>query len=97
MRLPTETEFTQRMMIDPGTYTPSDAQKTYRKLMIARGHIQDATNCATLPNRITNKRNLDYDDTPLDTVLRKTEETLDALHEAQDCIEYALTHKPTGE
>lgn len=91
MRTPTMTEFVQRMMIDPGTYTRVDAEQTYRHLMIARGHIQDAQTAATLPNQTTNKRNLDHDDTPLDTVLRKIEETLDALHEAQDAIEYALT------
>lgn len=91
MRTPTETEFVNRMMIDPGTYTPTDAEQTYRRLMITRTAIQTATERATLPNQITNKRNLDHDDTPLDTVLRKLEETLDALHEAQDAIEYALT------
>lgn len=90
MRTPTMTEFVQRMMIDPGTYTRTDAEQIYGHLVRTYVYLQKAL-AAELPDQITKKRNLDHDDTPLDTVLRKIEETLDALHEAQDSIDYALT------
>lgn len=92
MRTPTETEFVNRMMIDPGTYTPAEAKRTYRYLNSINKRLVEILELKPIPTDQAYK----YDEnpetqTPLDNAYRVIQEALDEINEAHQLIENVLT------
>lgn len=92
MKKHTQATFIAYAMIDPGTYTPSDAARAYNLLKSINTRLTQILELKPIPADQARK----YDDnpetgTPLDTAYRVIQEALDEINEAHQLIENVLT------